>query len=504
PCACLTLALSACANPLRGEATPEPALVPTRTPVSRQEQSARARALSTPTPRPNAAEGATAEARPVRSTPEVATRYAACRTVKPAIGRIAPRPSNVEGRIVFVTTDNNIAVTDPSGRNVTPITSDAFVSESRQAWRIYQFPAFSDDGRFIAFVSLNTLENFNGVTITVHVAPISGATITDLYSTSEWSIPYVDWSPDGRQVAFLTIKASDGAIRVAPREGGEVTILDVGSPTYWHWRADSRAMVTHLGGRATVKGRANVSIIEVEGTVKGTQTIIEELPGAFQSPHWSPDGRYVLFVAYTDGRDELVLADAAGKPLCTLSVVEGSAYFAWSPDGRYVAVLDTAPSPQGILLPAPLTVYDLAAGTSKVLHEEATMFFWSPDGERLAVYSIVPDTTITPLGASAGKPSALLAQTRSPALRIEVVEVATGARIKVADTFPTRQFIRYFLYFDQYSRAVTPWSPDSRRLVLASVSPTRETADIAVATLGAGGVSLNRIAAGTLAFWSSR
>ncbi|MFC1463963.1 MAG: hypothetical protein ACFLMY_03850 [Candidatus Brachytrichaceae bacterium NZ_4S206] len=507
-CACAALVLSACSNPLRQESTPEPALAPTRTPVSQQEQIARAQATPTTTPRPASETSTTPEAEPKQPTPmaTAAMRYAACSTVQPDVGRVEPNLASDGGQIVYVTTDNNIMLTDPTGRKITPITSDAFVSENRQAGRVYQFPTFSNDGRFIAFVSLSASEGFNGITNTVHVAPVSGGTITDLYSTSEWNIPYVDWSPDSNQVAFLTISPRSGAIRVVGRSGGDISIFDTGSPTYWHWRADSAAMITHLGGRATTKGLANVSVIEAKGAVKGEQTIIEELPGAFQSPHWSPDGRHMLFVAYTDGQDELVLADASGKPVCTLESVEDNAYFAWSPNGKYVAVLDTSPSPQGILVPAALTIYDLGAGTSNVVHDEASMFFWSPDGKKLAVYSIVFDATLTPLGDGAGKRGAPLAQTRSPALRIEIVDVATGTKIKVADTYPSRQFIQYFPYFDQYSRAITPWSPDGRRLVLASISPTRETADIAVATLNAAGTSvdLNRIAAGTIAFWSPR
>ncbi|GIV83678.1 MAG: hypothetical protein KatS3mg052_0685 [Candidatus Roseilinea sp.] len=497
---CAALALSACGNPLRQEPTPQLALSPTRTPVSQREQIARAQ--STPTaPPPAAADTATKQP---ASTAATRTRYAACSAVKPNIGRIAPSPTSDGGQIVYLTTDGNIMVTDPTGRKTTAITSDAFISENRQAGRIYQFPAFSSDSRFVAFVSLSTSEGFNGFTSTVHVAPASGGAMTDLYSTSEWNIPYVDWSPDGNQVAFLTISPRSGAIRVVGRSGGKIAIFDTGSPTYWHWRADSAAMVTHLGGRATTPGRANVSIIEAKGSVKGKHTVIEVLPGAFQSPHWSPDGRHVLFVAYTNNQDELVLADAGGKPICTLARIEDNAYFAWSPDGRRVAVLDTAPAPQGIPIPAALTVYDLAVGTSATIHDEASMFFWSPAGDKLAVYSIVFNTTPTPLGNAAGKPSAPLAQTRSPALRIEIVDVNTGAKIKVADTYPSRQFIQYFPYFDQYSRAVTPWSPDGRRLVLASISPSRETADVAVATLNAAGssVDLKRIAAGTVAFWS--
>jgi len=500
-CACAALALSACSNPLRQETTPEPALSPTRTPAPRQGQ-----VTPTPAPQPTTRPSDSSPAATSRPTAAVTTRYAACSQVRPDVGQHTPDLASTEGQIVYVTTDNNIMLTDPTGRKRTPITSDAFISDDRQAGRIYQFPTFSNDGRFVAFVSLSTSEEFNGITSTVHVAPASGGAITNLYSTAEWNIPYLDWSPNSNQIAFLTISQSSGAIRVVERDGGEIAIFDTGSPTYWHWRSDSAAMVTHLGGRATTKGKANVSVIEAKGAVKGAQVIIEELPGAFQSPQWSPDGQHVLFAANADGRDELVLADAEGQPLCTLELVEDSAYFAWSPNGKYIAVLDTAPSSQGIPIPAALTIYEPAAGTSRVVHQEASMFFWSPDGEKLAVYSIVLNTTITPLGGRAGGLGAPLAQERSPALRIEIVNVATGGKVRVADTFPSRQFMRYFPYFDQYSRAITPWSPDGRQLVLASISPTRQTADIAIATLNAAqtGVDLTRIAAGTIAFWSPR
>lgn len=509
-CACIALLISACANPLRRESAPEPALSPTRTPASQQEQQTRAQATAPPQPRPASetteATDSQVTAQPIATAKPLETRYKACSAVKPSIGQITPALSASEGRIVYVTTDNNIALTDLTGRSRTIITSDAYLSDDRQAGRIYQFPTFSSDGQFLAFVSLSTTADFNGITNTVHVAPIGGGQITDLFSTAEWNIPYVDWSPDGNHVAFLTISPRSGAIRVVNRNGGEISIFDTGSPTYWHWRSDAGAMVTHLGGRATTKGLANVSIIESKGGVKGQQTIIEELPGAFQSPHYSPDGRHLLYVSNTTQGDELVLADAAGKPICSLEPIEDSAYFAWSPNGKYIAVMDTAPSPQGVLVPAPITVYEPAAGTSKRVHDEAAMFFWSPEGDKLAVYSIVLDTTLTPLGRSAGKLGAPVAQTRSAALRIEIINVVSDVRIKVADTYPSRQLVQYLPYFDQYSRTITPWSPDGRRLVLTSASPQREAADIAVATLNASqtDVNLTRIAAGTVAFWSPR
>jgi hypothetical protein len=487
----LIAVLTGCANPLARDITPQPALLPTRT-LSPRAQATPTQIVEKPTP--------------TRSLQ--ATRHPACDVARPDIRPIALTQPDSEGQIAFIAPDDNLVLTDLSGRRRAPITSDAFINEAQGSRRVYRFPTFSSDSRFLAFVSLNISRNARVITSSVHIAPtVAGPTIRTLYSTTEWNIPYLDWSPDGELIAFLTISPTAGAIRVVSREGGEPSIFDTGIPTYWHWRPDSAGMVTHLGGRATTRGKANVSIITSSGATKDAQTVIADLPGAFQSPHWSPDGRYVLLVAYTGGQDELVLADAAGKPICTLQVVEYNAYFAWSPDGRAVAVLDTAPSPAGILLPGELVVYDLANGDSRAIHDEASMFFWSPDGQKLAVYSLAFDAQPTPLSdGGSHRLSAPAAQQRTVALRIEILDLASRRRVKVADTSPSSVFSQYFPYFDQYSRAVTPWSPDSRRLVFASFSPGDDTAHVAVATLNPTGdaVSITRIAAGVAAFWSPR
>jgi Tol biopolymer transport system component len=436
----------------------------------------------------------------------VAAKYALCSDVKPGLASAPPALATALGQIAYLTPDNNIVLTDLTGRPRLDITSDAYVSQDGQAGRIYQFPTFSADGQSLAFVSLSTTADFNGITNTVHVAPaVTGTAITDLYATSDWSVPYLDWSPDSKQVAFLTIGPQSGAIRVVSREGGDVSTFDTGTPTYWHWRNDSAAMLTHLGGRAREKGTATISLIEANGPVKANQTVLDQLPGNFQSPNFSPNGQHMLYVTNTGEADELVLADAEGAPICTLAPVEDNAFFAWSPDGAHVAMMDTL----GPLTdPAPLTVFDLGDGSNRDVHDLASTFFWSPDGSRLAVFSIVTDTTITSLGSgyARGKHSAPLAQGRSAALRIEVIDPATGNRFKVADTYPSRQFLQYLQYFDQYSRAVTPWSPNGKHVVFSSVSPERGTADIAVGTLNSAqtGMSVSRIAAGTLAFWSPK
>jgi Tol biopolymer transport system component len=502
------IVLSACSadalpNPLRNVGRSESGAVntelePTRTPAPPSTPLPTVAATNIPTATPSTESTESNEQREARTT-----QYKSCSTVKPAIAAVSPALPDSTGQIVYVTSDSNIALTDITGRSRINVTNDAYLSEDRQAGLLYQFPTFSSDGQSIAFVSLSTTADFNSVTQTVHIAPANGGTITDLYATSEWGIPYLDFSPDGKQVAFLTINPRAGAVRVVSSAGGDATVFENGNPMYWHWRNDSSALLTHFNGRAEEKGDANISVVDVQGTTKAGQQIIEVLPGAFQAPHFSPDGKHMLYVVNAGGEDELVLAGADGIPICAVMPINTSAYFAWSPDGGKVAVMDTQ-SP--VQLPAAVFVHDFASGEGKIAMDEASAFFWSPDGNRIAAYRLVSNATQNSISNAGGRLNAPAHQTPRVALRIEVIDVTTGKSTRVADTLPSQQFGQYLQYFDQYSRAVSPWSPDGKHLVFTTVLPDNSSADIAVASFDStqAGLSLKRIAAGVVAFWSPR
>ncbi len=177
-----------------------------------------------------------------------------------------------------------------------------------------------------------------------------------------------------------------------------------------------------------------------------SQTVLDALPGNFQSPHFSPDGKHMAYVANTSETDELVLADATGIPTCTLAPVSRNAFFAWSPDGGHIAVMDTVAP---LSSPAPVRIFELVNGTDRTVHEQASAFFWSPDGTKLAIYDIVFNPEFSKLAQAHGSsklnsPEAEpAAQQGSVGLRIEVVDVATGKSTKVADTYPSRQLQQY-------------------------------------------------------------
>ena len=430
----------------------------------------------------------------------------ACNDVKPDLAQLPLKPTQSQGSIVYVTSDGNLALTDATGRKTVNVTTDGFIDRAKQELRVYQFPTFSNDGKSLAFVSVSSSAATSGVTQTLHVAAATEkAALTDLYTTAEANIPYLDWSPDNATVAFLTIGNGAGEIRTVSKIGGPVSVLDSGSSVYWHWRNDSAAIVAHLSGSYSQNGRdAHLSLISAiaDNGAQSKLTRIASPPGRFQSPHYSPNGKFMLFVQSIDREvDDLMLADATGTLICTVTRMEAGAFFAWSPNGIQIAYLDTVSPMQQ---PGPLTILDLTTGKRTNMEHSGMMFFWAPDGTKLALYSVARDTEPTQLGNSPTKLAAPAQQSGLVALRIEVIDAKTGAAIKVADTLPTREFLQIFQFFDQYSRAVTPWSPDSNSLVFVTADATTQKADIGVATFNKSknGFTVGRVGSGSIAFWS--
>ncbi|MCW1967443.1 MAG: PD40 domain-containing protein [Anaerolineae bacterium] len=410
-------------------------------------------------------------------------------------------PSN--GQIGYITLDGNIAVMDATGRDVKDITVDANLNDRSRDLISYRFPTFAHDGKHIAFVGIRSSARTQGMTQTLYVAPVdTRPKISAAFATADANIPYFDWSPDDQRLAVLSINPTSGSIKVISRTTGTTNNFDDGTTVYWHWRPDSGAMMAHLGGSIDFNHDAKLSLGEASSPARKLSTP----PGDFQAPQFSPNGKYILVVAHLNGDNQLIVLEASGAPLCKLAALTNGGFFAWSPDGKRVALMDTI-SP--VFEPAPLDLIDIASGKRTRVHELATAFFWSPNGQRLAVYSVrsavqnggLPNDLVGVAQSASGS----LDINAVPLLRIESFDVAANKAIFIADTLPTRDFISLLGYFDQYSRAVTPWSPDGNKLVLTALSVPRETADIAVANLASpSGVEVKPVGSGSLAFWSSR
>jgi hypothetical protein len=88
---------------------------------------------------------------------------------------------------------------------------------------------------------------------------------------------------------------------------------------------------------------------------------------------------------------------------------------------------------------------------------------------------------------------------------LETIDPANGNARSLFVFAPTNAFQRLVAEFDRYSRGVTIWSPDSRKLVLTlTYGNTSGTRDWVIETEASGSINPRVLGNGSLAFWSPK
>ncbi len=409
-------------------------------------------------------------------------------------------------RIVFVGNDSNIYVADPNTQSITAITKDG--SDTR----VYNYPTWSPDSHRLAFVGY-TLKDGNPTEGTLYTVSPTGEQLTPVYKTPQNFPFYLYWSPDSQFVGFLANKdAQHIALRVAHTDQADsMQELDSGAPLYWAWSPDSSQLFAHVGGTRADNNDARLALVPFNN---GTgQHLLEALPGAFQAPQWSRDGR-LLFSTQADSKQEVAIANAQGSEIKKLFSYQGRASFALSPDGTQVAYMVTDSDVQ---LPHFSIVHmiDANGGNARAISQDpALAFLWSPDSQKIAYLTVTvgenqsnfnhhaplpPLATTRPDRFVAPPPTHQGGQTRIQ-LHWNVWDRTTGQSRRIATFLPTTSFLSVIPYFDQYANSSTFWSPDS----LSFVYTTRELQDTGSVWIAdaLGKNAPRKIGDGVIAFWS--
>jgi Tol biopolymer transport system component len=98
----------------------------------------------------------------------------------------------------------------------------------------------------------------------------------------------VEWSPDGKRIAFASARDGNLEIYVMNSDGSE-------------------------------------------------QKNLTNNPSIDEDPHWSPDGRKIAFVSHRDGKPEICIMNADGSEQKILTDALYTFYRHWSPDGKKIA-----------------------------------------------------------------------------------------------------------------------------------------------------------------------
>jgi Tol biopolymer transport system component len=246
-----------------------------------------------------------------------------------------------------------------------------------------QTPAWSPDGRELAFVSRRD-GNFE-----IYVINADGSGQENLTQHPARD-SHPSWSRDGRKLAFVSRRDGNSEIYVMNADGSGLRNVtrapsnDLGPA----WSPDGRAiafvkMIQKKCAPNSTDPRCDGNDYEtflyvVNGDGSGLRRLTTHPEWLF-NPSWSADGKTIRYGRY------LVQADGSGQTELPRNVAFGGA---WSPDGKRIAyaVIDTSPGDRTDDADAGLWVVNADGSNPRQLARNAAGSnpAWSPDGRRIA------------------------------------------------------------------------------------------------------------------------
>ncbi len=181
----------------------------------------------------------------------------------------------------------------------------------------------------------------------------------------------LDWSPDGKYIAFMAPDPEDKARKARKEKLGDFQVVE------------SDYTMTHLW-RVEVPAPGEVKVPKPERLTRGTQFTV----GGFD---WSPDGKRIAFSAARDpdlgsmDTADIYVLDVGDKSVKKVVQTKGpDRNPRWSPDGKQIA-FETADGQEFFYYTNPrVAVVPAAGGEPRVLteafDEQPRLVAWGPDG----------------------------------------------------------------------------------------------------------------------------
>ncbi len=237
-------------------------------------------------------------------------------------------------------------------------------------------PAFSPDGRSIAFV-----RSISGSIGDVYIAPVAGGEPRRI-TMDNADVLGLDWDRDGEHIVFSSERGGGISVWRVAASGGEPSLVAGGGAKLKH-----PSVARGTGAIAYEDWRYDINIVELPTSHDGgdySRPAERVSPTSDQwnfDPQISPDGSRVAFESTRSGQYELWVADREGGSARQLTHSDTfKSLPRWSPDGRHVAYASR--SPEG----AELSVIDVETGALRPIATDPTSIVapaWSHDGQRI-------------------------------------------------------------------------------------------------------------------------
>ena len=221
----------------------------------------------------------------------------------------------------------------------------------------------------------------------------------------------MDWSRDGREILLAIENQADRTMQLAilPSSGGEPrTVLthpsNEGAP-YPQFSPDGKFIV----GSRTVRGNWDLYLWSLDGS---QEIRLTEHPAKDESPLWSPDGRWIVFVSDRDKTTDLWAlpmqgSNAAGAPVpIKRNLGKGTSVTGFTQSGTLTMFMVQQGVTKDLFLIQVDPLTGQARGQFLPFAKYPTDHFmprWSPDGKRIAYTSRKGEISLPRIYVSSGR-----------------------------------------------------------------------------------------------------